>query len=234
MQHCGAAGPGHDERLDSPRVANWWIKADLLESCNCQVASCPCNYTTIPTHGYCEAVLTWWISEGAFGETKLGDLGFGLILAWPNAIHEGNGRALVYPAARADDAQREALAKIGGGEAGEGGPFETFATTYSEPASVAHGPLQLKRDGKRARVTLGALGLVAFEPILSAMDGSEADLRWVKRSGFLWRDGDIVQTAAAEATADALSFRYEGSWGVFSQIAYNAKWPDPVIRSYED
>jgi hypothetical protein len=141
---------------------------------------------------------------------------------------------VAYVDERANDAQRDALARIGRGEAGAGGPFEVFATTYVEPAAVAHGPLVLERDEHSARIEFGDVARVEMDPILDVMNGSPSIVRWVKPSGFLWRDGYTVRTTRAEANAEKVSFSYSDSWGVISEIAYNAKWPDPVIRSYAD
>jgi hypothetical protein len=66
------------------------------------------------------------------------------------------------------------------------------------------------------------------------VDGSPSLVRWVKASGFLWRDGLTAKAKAAEARADKVSFRYEDTWGVYSQVGYNAPWPAPAITSYED
>jgi hypothetical protein len=215
-------------------MAEWWWKADLLESCNCAEFGCGCNYTSMPTHGDCKAILTWSIEEGAFGEERLDRLGLALLLTWPGAIHEGNGHAIVYVDARANEAQRAGLAAIGSGEAGAGGPFEVFATTYVEPPEVVHGPLTLEREEHDARVSLGELGEVNFEPIRDVMDGSPSLVHWVKATGFLWRDGLTVKTKVAEVRADKVSFRYEDTWGVYSQVGYNAPWPAPAITSYDD
>ena len=215
-------------------MADWWWKADLFESCNCGEFACGCNYTSLPTHGDCKAILTWSIKEGAYGETPLDGLGFATLCSWPGAIHEGNGHAVVFIDERADDDQREALGRIGRGEAGAGGPFEVFATTYVEPPELAVGPFRLERDGQAARIGLGDAGQVELEPLRDTMNGQPVTVRWVKPSGFLWRDGDTVKTARAEARTEPVAFRYGDSWGVLSEVAYNAPWPDPVIRSYED
>lgn len=215
-------------------MAEWWWKADLLESCNCAEFSCGCNYTSLPTQGNCKAILTWSIQEGAFGEEPLDGLALAMLYAWPGAIHEANGHAVVYVDERANDEQRAGLAAIARGEAGAGGPFEVFATTYVEPPEVVHGPLSLEREEHDARVSLGELGEVEFEPIRDVMDGSPSLVRWVKASGFLWRDGLTVKTKVAEARADKVSFRYEDTWGVYSQVGYNAPWPAPAITSYDD
>jgi hypothetical protein len=215
-------------------VAEWWWKADLLESCNCAEFGCGCNYTSLPTQGNCKAILTWSIQEGAFGEEPLDGLALAMLYTWPGAIHEANGHAVVYVDERANDKQRAGLAAIARGEAGAGGPFEVFATTYVEPPEVVHGPLSLEREEHDARVSLGDLGEVEFEPIRDVMDGSPSLVHWVKASGFLWRDGLTVKTKVAEARADKVSFRYEDTWGVYSQVGYNAPWPAPAITSYHD
>jgi hypothetical protein len=215
-------------------VTEWWWTADLLESCNCAEFACGCNYTSLPTHGDCKAILTWSIEEGAFGEERLDGLAVAMLYHWPGAIHEGNGHAVVYVDERANDTQRESLAAIGRGDAGAGGPFEVFATTYAEQPEVVVGPLTLEREMHDARVSFGEVGEVRFEPLRDVMDGSPSLVRWVKSSGFLWRDGLTVKTKAADVRADKVSFRYEETWGVYSQVGYNAPWPAPAITSYDD
>jgi hypothetical protein len=59
------------------------------------------------------------------------------------------------------------------------------------------------------------------EPFRSVMDNSEADVHWVLPSGFDWRDGEVVRTRRGEATAEGLRYRYEDSWGVIADVAYN-------------
>jgi hypothetical protein len=46
------------------------------------------------------------IREGAFDTTRLDGLGIALILRWPNPIHRGNGRCVVFIDERADQLPR--------------------------------------------------------------------------------------------------------------------------------
>jgi hypothetical protein len=180
-------------------------------------------------------VLTWAIREGAYGdETRLDDLVVALVLAWPGPIHEGDGHAVVYVDDRGNDAQRDALSLIARGDAGVGGPFEVFATTYAEPASVVVGAIELVREGRAARVRLGELASVDVEPLRDVMNDEPVECRWIKRTGFLWRDGDVITTRAARAKADGIGFAYEESWGVLSDVSYNVPWPTPAITRYDD
>jgi hypothetical protein len=202
-------------------MAEWWFKGELIETCNCAPFACPCNYTATPTHGNCRSVTAYRIDEGTFGQTRLDGLAFGMLYSWPGPIHDGNGRAVVYVDERANDAQREAIGRIGGGQAGEGGPFSIFATTYAEPATVVSGPIEIEREGKRARIQLGDKAQAELEPFRSAMDDSEANVLWKLPEGFIWREGEVVRTVRGEADADGVAFNYEDSWGVIAPVAYN-------------
>jgi hypothetical protein len=202
-------------------MAEWWWKALYVETCNCAPFGCGCNYTALPTHETCDGICVFEITEGAFGETRLDGLRLGMVVAWPGPIHEGKGRGLIFVDERANEAQRAALAKIGRGEAGPGGGFAIYASTYDEPAAVAYGPIEFEREGKRARFRLGEVAEAEVEPFRSVLDGAEADVRWVLPSGFEWQDGEIVRTKRGEATAEGLRYQYEDSWGVIAEVAYN-------------
>jgi hypothetical protein len=63
---------------------------------------------------------------GKFGKVRsiirdLDGLGIAIIVRWPNPIHRGNGRCVVFIDELADDAQRKSLSEIGTGNAGQGG-----------------------------------------------------------------------------------------------------------------
>jgi hypothetical protein len=200
--------------------SNWWWKADYFETCNC-AHGCSCNLTMLPTDGTCQAIDAWKIREGASDGVRLDGLGIALIVRWPNPIHKGNGRAVVFVDERADEAQREALSRIGKGEAGPGGPFEIFATTYAQPPEVAFGSIRLERQGRRGSLELGNVARATLGPVLSDMDGGEADAHMVLPSGFIWKDGVIVNTESCEVNAPGLTFRHSGSSAFFSEVAYN-------------
>lgn len=203
-------------------MSEWWWKADYIESCNC-AHGCPCNLTMIPTDGTCKAIDTWRIREGAFDSTRLDGLGIALILWWPNPIHRGNGRCVVFIDERADDAQRKSLSEIGTGKAGQGGPFEIFATTYAEPAAVRFGHFRFEREGRRGLVELADIARVQVGPVLGDLDQSEADAHLMLPAGFIYRDGRIVNTDKCEVMLPDLEFQYINSNAIFSEIEYNVK-----------
>ena len=201
-------------------MTKWWWKADYFETCNCAYG-CPCNLNSIPTDGTCQAIDAWHIKEGAFGDVTLDGLGIALLVRWPNPIHEGNGKAVLVIDERANEEQRHALEQIGTGAAGAGGPFEIFAGTYTEPASVMFAPITLERGDKEATMRFGDLARADLEPIRSAMDNHEADVRMVMPTGFIWKDGQMVNTKLCEVNANGLSFDHKNSSAFLSEVEYN-------------
>jgi hypothetical protein len=175
----------------------------------------------LPTDGTCKAVDAWKIQSGNYDKTRLDGLGLALVLHWPNPIHKGNGRCLVFIDDRADSAQREALTAIGTGKAGPGGPFEIFASTMTEPPKVRFGKFHFERDGRRARLSLGDVADARLGPILSDMDRGEANAHMVLPDGFIWKDGELVNTEACEVNADGIAFRFANTNGVLSSVTYN-------------
>jgi Protein of unknown function (DUF1326)/Copper binding proteins, plastocyanin/azurin family len=50
------------------QIPNWTIKADYIETCNCDYG-CPCNFTGFPSNGFCRALVGYDIREGKYGDT---------------------------------------------------------------------------------------------------------------------------------------------------------------------
>jgi hypothetical protein len=175
----------------------------------------------IPTHGGCQAATAWRIREGAYRDVRLDGTAIGLLIQWPGPIHRGGGRGVVFIDEGASPAQREALARIGTGQAGDGGPFAIFATTLAEPARVVYGRLYFELDGRRASLRFGELAEARVGPILNDMDGSEADAHLVLPNGFIFRDAELLNSIRCKVHAPELSFSHEDSHALFSDVAYN-------------
>lgn len=200
-------------------MAKWWWKADYVETCNC-AHGCPCNFTQIPTDGTCKTMAAWDIREGECDGVRLDGLRLGLVAMFPNAIRKGNGRCLVYIDERADAQQRDALERIACGKAGDGGPFSLFAAMYAAPPTVVQGPLHLQRDGRRAELAFGELAQASVGPIRQDM-GGEASVRLVIPGGFIFDDGDIVNTDTCTVNAPGISFTNRDTSAFYAQVAYN-------------
>jgi hypothetical protein len=202
-------------------MSKWWWKAGYVETCNC-AHGCPCNLTMIPTHGDCHGVEVWHIREGECDGVRLDGLHVALAFSWPGPIHRGHGRAFIYVDERANAAQRAALEKIGTGEAGPGGPFEIFRSTFDERPAVAFGPVKYSVNGRRASFGLGNLAAAQVGPVISDMDGSEANARIVMPDGFIFKDGAIVNVDSGRVHGHGLDFDYSMSSAFIAEVTYNA------------
>jgi hypothetical protein len=113
-------------------MINWMIKARDFTNCNCAYG-CPCQFNAGPTHGSCKAILCYGIDEGYHGDTRLDRLNVAAVLAWPGAIHEGNGEAQFIVDQRATPVQRDALLRIFSGKDTEPGAtvWQVFSTTFT-------------------------------------------------------------------------------------------------------
>lgn len=202
-------------------MSKWWWRADYVETCNCAHA-CPCNLTMIPTHGGCHGVDAYHIREGECDGVRLDGCDVALAFSWPSAIHHGHGSGFVYIGDGASLAQRAALERIVTGEAGPGGPFEIFRSTFDKRAAVMIGPMSFKVSGRRAEIGLGGHGTVRVGPIISDMDGSEANVRLVMPDGFIFKNGAIVNTDSGRVQGAGLDLTYGMSSAFIAEVAYNA------------
>ena len=55
------------------QIPNWNMKADYVETCNCDYR-CPCNFNGFSTDGFCRALVLYHIRDGTFGKIKLDGL----------------------------------------------------------------------------------------------------------------------------------------------------------------
>jgi len=172
-------------------MSNWWWRADYVETCNC-ARGCPCNFTMIPTHGGCHGVDAYRIREGDCDGVRLDGLNAALVFAWPGPIHHGHGRGVVHVDERASPAQRSALEKILTGEAGPGGPFEIFRSTFDDRPRVVASPATVERDGRRALP-----------------------------EGFIFQDGLIVNVDDGRVRGDGLEFDYRNCSAFIADVAYD-------------
>src|SRR5205809_7785797 len=97
-------------------TTHWHLKGQGYEFCNCDIG-CGCNFGGFlkSKDGSCRALVGLNIVQGKCGSLDLYGVKCGGAYAWPNAIHEGNGKVafVVYPATK--DKLVEALCHISTG-----------------------------------------------------------------------------------------------------------------------
>ena len=182
---------------------DWELKGTVIVACNCDYG-CPCNFNALPTKGKCEGTWTWHVERGTFGETSLDDLNFTVCVNWPGAIHEGNGEALILVDERADEAQRNAIETLVGGDAG--GPWGVLAWTWP----TIHGPkpvaYDLHLDGVKTRVKAGNSYEVVSETIKNPVSGAEVHPGATLPEGIVFKEAEFgSSTASACRTGSRMS-----------------------------
>ena len=140
----------------------WTMRGEYMESCNCDYL-CPCIYTNPQapvTYDHCTAALVFRIDEGSCGDTKLDGLKFALVIRSGKVMADGDWIFAGVVDERADDAQRQALAAIVGGEAG-GPPSFIRENLVSDFRGVQFKPIEFNLNGLQRSVTIP--DILAFE-----------------------------------------------------------------------
>jgi hypothetical protein len=196
-------------------MADWKVKGTVLVACNCDYG-CPCNFNAPPSTGDCEGSWTWHIEEGNYGDVSLDGLTFGVYADWPGAIHEGNGKAIVFYDERADDSQREAIEALAGG--GEGGPWGIFINTY-ELLSVKPAPFEIEFADERSRLKVGDAVELQMEPIRNPVTGDETRAAVVLPKGLVFNEGWCA-TSTVFRVNDGVSYDHSGKNTEYAPFEY--------------
>ncbi len=126
--------------------SNWSLKGNYFESCNCDLV-CPCIFLMPPTQGHCKALVAWHIAEGKMEDTRLDNLNVAIWLHSPGSLTDGNWRLALYIDERANEAQKDALTQIYGGQAG--GHPAVLAGFVTELMGVKTAKIEFTESGKK-------------------------------------------------------------------------------------
>jgi hypothetical protein len=165
----------------------WTVKGVEFVNCNCAYG-CPCQFNALPTHGFCEAVGAFHITEGHHGDVRLDGLNAIGVLKWPGPIHHGGGSAFMIIDKRANEAQRQSLLRILSGEDTE--PGKTVWNVFAATLEHVHDPvfemidMSVDVDARRACATVAGLIDMAAEPIRNPVTGAEHRARIDLPDGF--------------------------------------------------
>jgi len=154
----------------------WEIHAIEVQNCNCAFG-CPCQFSSLPTYGTCEASVGFKIEKGFYGDVSLDGLSAGMTAKWPGPIHEGNGERQLIIEEKGSPEQRDALEKILSGEDTE--EMATIAWVINAMTSTRHEtlykPVSIEADIKtrKARVVIEGVFELNVEPIKNPVSGQE-------------------------------------------------------------
>jgi hypothetical protein len=173
----------------------WRLVGDEIGTCNCDWA-CPCQFGDVrPTREFCEAISTFVIREGHYGDTDLGGVRFAWAFHWPGAVHEGNGHRMLVMDASTTQPQRDALVALTNGT--EGHPFfEIFTSVAPNVEEPVIAPINVAFDSeaRTAKVSIDGLAENTVEPIIGAGSGQEVRVRLDLPNGFEFKRAEIANS----------------------------------------
>ena len=204
------------------KYIEWVMQGTEFVNCNCDWG-CPCQFNRPPTHGDCRAFGFVQIDQGHFGEVPLGGLRWGILAAWPGAIHMGNGTLQVIVDERANPAQRAAIESVGQGRETEPGTliYQVFSTTVTKFLPTLSKPIDLAIDYKGRTARLKVPGVVegTAETMRNPVTGDPHPVRIHMPTGFEFTDSEVV-SGKAKATGP-IELDFDGSHAHLARIHWS-------------
>jgi hypothetical protein len=205
-----------------------------LEAANCSCDwGCPCQFNRLPTHGYCRAYGVVQIDRGHFGDVRLDGLRWGIVAAWPGAVHEGHGTLQVFVDERADAAQRAAIEAVGQGRETEPGTlvWQVFSTTVTTmlPTLTARIEFACDLEARTARVRVPGIIDGTVAPIVNPVTGAAHRVRVTLPNGFEFNEAEFASGTANVTGAIPLDFTDTHAhlarvhWTTHGVVALNAE-----------
>lgn len=197
----------------------WAVQATEFVNCNCAYG-CGCQFNALPDKGFCEAVAGYQIHQGNFGDVQLDGLRAAAVWHWPGPVHEGNGTMQIVIDERADDRQRDALAKILSGQ--ETDEMATVWWVFSAMCPTKHPPLfkpinlDVDVDARRAQLEVPGMVDSSGEPIRNPVTGAEHRVRIDFPESFEFRLAEIG--SGTSKTTGAIALDLTATYGQFAHI----------------
>ena len=193
----------------------WRLKVHNIETCNCS-NGCGCQFNGFPDYGNCEAIIGYEVIAGHYGNVDLAGVRAVFAGKWPKAIHEGNGRGVLFIDESARPEQVEGLATILSGQAG-GMPWEALAGTLAEVEGPLPGRIEMTINGRKSSFRIPGVLDVNMTSLISPVTGEESEVHVVyPKGGFIWNDGDVGTTSAMRIDHGDFRFQYPGKWAAYA------------------
>jgi hypothetical protein len=206
------------------KYVDWVMNGVEFSNCNCSWG-CPCQFNGLPTQGHCRAFCFVQIEKGHFGETSLDGLRWGIIAAWPGAIHLGKGRFQTIVDEKANPQQRTAIETISHGGETEPGSliWQVFSATVESYLPTLFKPIQLTIDyaGRTAQVDVPGLIEGKAESIRNPVTGAPHPVRVTMPTGFEFTESEVVSGRSKASGAIALDL--DGSHAHLAKIHWSTQ-----------
>lgn len=207
-------------------MADWRLEGEWIKNCNCAYG-CPCDFNAKPTHGNCQGLVAMNITRGHFNKTRLDGLKFVVMVDFPGALHEGNGKIQPIIDERATAEQREALFGIlQGKNSAEGTIFHIFSLIVTKVHEPVFAPIRwtFDKSGRKARLEVPGVLETDVEPIKNPVTGAPHRIQVVMPEGFEHRGAEVA--SANIKSKGAIKFETRGS---HSSLATVTQTPQGVV-----
>lgn len=208
-------------------ATDWVIRGPEIVTCSCDFG-CPCQFNSLPTRGHCRAGAIIRIDNGHFENVSLSGLKFGLVIAWPEAIHLGHGEAVPVVDENADDAQREALLAIASGQASTPGAtfFDVFASTLETVHDPVFKPVEFDFDLDARMASFSVPGVMSCNvtPIKNPVTGEDHRAQISLPQGMEYRTCEVA--SGSLTTEGPIEIQFDGR---HAQLAMLHIGPDGPI-----
>ncbi len=202
---------------DAAAKTPYRVKAESIEACNCQ-HGCNCQFEGFPNEGMCEFIIGFEVKDGSLGGVSLDGVRAVVAAKYPKAIHEGNGRMVLFIDERATDEQAGAFAAIVSGKMG-GMPWEALAGTVTRFEGPVRMPIQIDIAGARSRVHVPGAVDLSLVPLKNPVTGAEKEVHIVYPSGgFFWDDAKVATTDQMRAALGDFQLEWPGRYAAAAQV----------------
>lgn len=202
----------------------WEMQGVEYVNCNC-TWGCPCQFNGPPTNGNCRAAGFVQIEKGKFGNVPLDGLRWGIVAAWPAAIHLGNGKLQTIIEERANPEQRKAIETISHGGETEPGSliWQVFATTVTEFLPTLFKPINLTIDlaARTARVNVPGVVEGAAESIRNPVTNAPHQVRVTMPTGFEFTESEVL--SGKSKASGPIKLDLEGSHAHVARIHWSTQ-----------
>jgi len=206
------------------KYVEWGMEGYEFVTCNC-AWGCPCQFNGPPTLGHCRACCFVQIDKGRFGDVPLDGLRWGILAAWPAAIHLGNGKLQPVIDERANPQQREAIEAVAHGRETEPGTLITqvFSTTITQflPTLVKPIDLAINYSARTARLRVPGVVEGSAESIRNPVTGAAHPVRVTMPTGFEFTDSEVL-SGQAKATGP-IELDLDGSHAHLARIHWSTR-----------
>lgn len=198
---------------------SWNLDGYYVMGCNCDYG-CPCNFNARPSSGHCEGVMGFVVEKGTYEGVDLSGTSALAMVWWPAAIHEGNGKAIIFVDNSAGAEKAAALGKIISGEAG--GPMSIFKNTWASVDGPHEAKFEKSLNKQETSLTIDGVGSLVFDSIKNPVTGAEAFPRVVLPQGLLAGELEQYTTKTFDFKSKDMSVSFPGKTAQLAKIAWSA------------